>query len=242
MKLTFLGLLGILLISSITRAQAPTDAIDLHTCNEQMPLPTGSIQFQVLKTDKGCDAMLSPADSSLPAVRRYSFSERGIIQIFNEYTSKKNGSRTFFVFPRHQAPTITVVNDQEVDVVTSAGDLISFYSGANPPKIMTDSLAFFQLIENSLISENNSGGVEIVRSPESQTLVLDTGFQMGGVAFTHPDRSSVFQDAAGNKCTLLNKKLFTFANYDADLKFATDDELYTFLKINCPKLNLLNEN
>ena len=181
--------------------------------------------------------MLSPAAGQSP-LRRYTFAQRGVIQIFNQYAGNHNGSRSFFVFPRAQIPAINLINDQEMDVVTSAGDVIKFDTSVNPPHIIYDPNASFRLIENPVISTTNNGGVEIMQTTASKTLVLDSGFEMGGAAFTVPTRSSTFHDAFGNHCTLLNNKLFTFANYDADLKFTTDAELFEFLKTACPTLKL----
>jgi hypothetical protein len=214
----------------ISFAQTPS-----RNCVPVNPI-SGNMQAQVLETSKGCEVMLSPVNQT-PTLRRYTFSERGVIQIFNQYSDNTNGSRSFFVFPHSQIPTLTVVSNQEMEVVTSAGDKIKFDTSANPPKIKNDSNASFQMIENPVVAKTNQGGVEVYRTSASRTLILDSGFEMGGAAFTSPDKSSTFYDINGNHCTFVNSKLFNFANDDADLKY-TDAGLFAFLKTACPTLQL----
>jgi hypothetical protein len=229
-RFSFIFALSLISVCTITFAQAPS-----NNCIPVNPV-SGNMQAQVLETSKGCGVMLSPVNQT-PTLRRYTFSARGVIQIFNQYSDNTNGSRSFFVFPHSQIPTLTVVNNQEMDVVTSAGDKIKFDTSANPPKIANDPNTSFQMIENPVVAKTNQGGVEIYRTPASRTLILDSGFEMGGAAFTSPDKYSTFYDANGNRCTFVNSKLFNFSNYDADLKY-TDAELFAFLKTACPNLKL----
>lgn len=206
----------------------------------------GNLQIETLETSKGCDMLLSPIDEN-PSYRAYSFSERGLIQIFNHYDfpgateAKGNASRSFFVFPRKQIPTFSVSSSTgNVRAITSSGEAIDLFPGAqenaSAPHLENDSSSMLQVTEVPEVNPNNSGGVTLTLSAGAQLLILDTGFAVGGVAFTQPNGISIFTDSFGNRCALTNSELFSFSDYDADLKFQTDAALYDYLKGACPRL------
>lgn len=215
----------------------------------------GNFQIDFLQTDKGCTMMTHAIDEPA-AYRSVTLGARGIVQIFNKYdipngtNSNSTATRSYFVFPRKQPPSFIppLPGDTNVKLVTASGDFILVKpgkraandgTGAVQPKVSSSSEdPDFQVTESSVISKTNGGGVEISLGPSSQTLLLDTGFAMGGVAFTKPTGTSTFIDWEGHRCTVLNRQIFNFANDDADLKW-DDEELFRQLKANlCKDKNL----
>jgi len=187
--------------------------------------------------------------------RAVTLGERGIVQIFNKFdvsnptNSNSTGSRSYFVFPRAQLPSLVAPTSEggNVKLVTSSGDIIEIKPGKRAGndgtgetlnQIVSSDATSFQLKEDVAIVTSNNGGVDIKLSSDSHTLLLDCGFAMGGVAFTKPARSSTFYDGKGNHCTVLNSTIFNFANYDADLKWKDDESLFQHLKTACPTLSL----
>jgi hypothetical protein len=252
LKLTMKSMLVILTlvfaVAAFADAPAPCDS-------DGSGYTMGNLQIDFTTTSKGCTMSAHPVD--VPAAyRSVTLGARGIIQIFNKYdvpngtNSNSTATRSYFVFPRKQAPNFVppLPGENNVKLITSSGDLIEINPGKRAgndgtgevlPKSMTSSDdPSFQVKESSTISKTNKGGVEISITSESQTLLLDTGFAMGGVAFTQPTKLSTFTDWRGNHCSVQNQAIFNFADYDADLKWSTDEEFFAHLKKLCPMLSL----
>jgi hypothetical protein len=202
----------------------------------------GNLQIETLETSKGHDMLLTPIEEAA-SYRAYSFSERGLFQVFNHYDypgvteEMANGSRSFFLFPRKQIPTFkTPDSSGNIQVITSSGEAIDVLPAG--PRMETAASSALQVSEASDIDPTNSGGVSVTLSPSAQMLLLDTGFSIDGVAFTQPNGVSTFIDSIGGKCALINSELFSFSDDDADLKFRTDAALYEYLKNACPQLKV----
>lgn len=234
---------GVLAALAVGRAQA-----SVSTPPTDSESQVGSLQVQTLCGSKGCSLKIDQVKAVGPS-RSYTFSQRGVIQIFNDFAipggtnSNSTGARTYFVFPRKQIPTAKAISSTEVEVVTSAGDHVRFASG-HVPAIEDSPDYSVRLVESPAISKQNQGGVQIIMNPHSKTIVLDTGFHMGddmgSSRFVAAGRTSVFSDGAGNHCTVPNSALFASAHWDVDLKFPTDESLYAFLRKACPKLVIPN--
>lgn len=203
--------------ASAAPVQAPA------TCKEGLS-HVGSLQIQTLEGSKGCMMSVVPAEHGT-AYQQYTFSQRGMIQIFNSYdipgasNSKSTGAATYYVFPRRQPPTSDETSSGSLEIVTSAGDHVKIQPGHAP-----------------------TAAILLNRDPSSRTLVLDSGFHMGDAlssrAFLAPGHTSTFTDSQGNHCTLPNSSLFDYANWDVDLKFKTDQQLFDYLKQACRNLLL----
>jgi hypothetical protein len=234
-------------------ASASTDSTVPGPCDFSS-IATDNLQIDIMNGPKGCTLRAHATDTAV-VNRSFTFTQRGVIQIFNDYSSKPNdnASRTYFVFPRAGIPSSRVITlgtgkdeHHQVEISTSAGDKILFATGervqasspAIPPSIVESPDANFQMIEDPMINPTNQGGVEIKLAASSQTVILDTGFRFGEAGFMNQNGSSSFIDGQRHSCKVANKDLFTYAHYDADLKWKDDASFFQYLKTACPTLSL----
>jgi hypothetical protein len=100
------------------------------------------------------------------------------------------------------------------------------------------------VVENPDITPENEGGVVIRRHAG---IIVDTGYMIGEVAHSDPNRKSLIRDSRDRSCELPNSSLFNY-QYDTDaygkrylqavtFKFATDPEFGDFLKKSCPQID-----
>ena len=196
------------------------------------------LQWTMITTStRGCSVKISDNTSKLYN-RRYTFSEGGLMEVFNQYqagkTSVTTGARSFFIFPRHQRPTATILKpDKNVTVVTSAGDVI-YFNTENKLEISDDESRTFHISQSDVVSPTNQGGAEIILSGDAKRLILDCGFGIGGPTFndTKHQLSSTFRDSDGHRCTLPNSSLFVqnLKTHDSEFRFSQDAELYAYLR------------
>ena len=235
-----LGVAGLALCTQLSLAENPGPPIH----------QVGNLQIEKLKGLTSYMVMIGPADKSgkTTPTRSYTFSDRGTIQIFNDFAipggnnSNSTGARTFWVFPRLQKPTEEDLSANELEVVTSAGDHVRFKAGTLPE--IEDSPSYsVRLVEDPEINQKNHGGVEIEMTPHSKTIVIDNGFHLGDYVssrakFFAPTAHSTVSDGSGHKCVLSNSQLFVPKPYDVAVKYATDQALFGFLHKACPNLDL----
>jgi len=221
----------------------------------------GNLQVDQKTTSHGCTLNVHPAIEP-KAYRAVEFDESGALQIFNQYDvskptpSNSTSTRTYFIFPRKQAPTVVAPttagtkNDDPLlptQIVTASGDPVFFLQGrrsdggvddSSLPQITSSDNPNFQLIEDPEVSKDNSGGVDILMNENAQVVVLDCGYRKGGSACNLPNGSSTFEDRKQLTCTLPNRSLFNYANSEAQLKWKDDVALFAYLRRACPKLSL----
>jgi hypothetical protein len=196
------------------------------------------IQWAMITTStRGCMVKISDT-SSKTSNRRYTFTEGGLIEVFNQYgtgpSSVSTGARSFFIFPRHQRPTATILKPgQNVSVVTSAGDVV-YFTTENKLEIGDDESRTFHISQSDSVSPSNRGGAELILSGDAKRLILDCGFGIGGPTFndTKHQLSSTFKDSDGHHCTLPNSVLFVKnpQTHDSEFRFGQDADLYAYLR------------
>ena len=188
-----------------------------------------NLQIQTSEFSQGCFVILTPVETAI-AYRMYAISQRGVVQIFNEFNTNdpnintSTGARSFFFFPRRAVPAAAILADGNVSVVTSSGAVLNFSSGslATPsngastgsvlPSILSSPSDAIQSEESPVVVTTNMGGVEFTQTPASDTLILDTGFMMGDASFTQVNASSIFIDPSGTKCTVKNSEVFSYTD------------------------------
>ena len=144
--------------------------------------------------------------------------------------STDTGSRTYYFFPVERRPSIDQNSSGQMIVRTASGPAVVL----NPDGSIA-SMVGAKFTESKTISGSNKGGVEI---SYPNGILLDAGWAQGGQAIEKKDRSSTFTDPGGQKCTVVNSKLFTKQGYDYQFKYTTKHSLAVFLRSQCPSLDL----
>jgi hypothetical protein len=232
----------------------------LYTIAEAAPLCVESVvssrnlQIQTSEFSQGCFIILTPVETAI-SYRMYTISQRGVVQIFNEFNvndpdiNTSTGARSFFFFPRRAVPATRILADGNVSVVTSSGAVLKFSAGSlvTPgvgsvfPSLFSSPSDSIQSVELPTVVPTNLGGVEFTQTPASDTLILDTGFMMGNASFVDANAPSTFVDPSGTKCAVKNSEVFSYADPgDPQVLFTTDTALWAFLGKRCPSLVLPN--
>jgi hypothetical protein len=194
---------------------------------------TAVLQMRTQKRGQ-CLIRIGPVEKGL-AHRGYVLGSNGVFLVYNSFgegsNTRSSGGRAYFIFPRKRMPSFEVLSTGDVDVRLASGGTVRFSaSGSN---IL--SMSGQEFSEDPKVRRNNKGGLEILNS---NTLILDTGFQMGEGAYYFRNRTSVFRDQYGATCQVRNGEIFKYPRYDAFLGFETDQDLKSFLERRCPRLNL----
>lgn len=179
------------------------------------------------------------------SIRKFNFSSEGKFQIFSDFGKGGGGARSYFIFPRKQAPDYLLnVAGKSVAVTLAGGQLLHFESETGKLGSMTGA----QFREDPRITKNNQGGFELSLS---EGLLLDAGFGIGGDAYGRSERKSTLKDTKGRSCELKNSDLFVYTYaideksgkktfLGAEPKFKNDAEFLSLVLANpsCAKLDL----
>src|SRR5437763_1115714 len=75
---------------------------------------------------------------------------------------------------------------------------------------------------------------------QHQGVLLDTGFLLGNSPKVRSSRKSVFRDSKNTACSVGNDEIFEYRpsnpEWEIPFRFATDSDLYRFLRKRCPEL------
>jgi hypothetical protein len=198
----------------------------------------GALTLQRLRARDGrCEIVVKPSRIRVGRYRSFQISSTGSIAVFNSFSeslsSRRNAMRCFFLFPRVRTPRFRVLPGGALEVVTAADEAIRFSTRTGQIESMPEGLAF-ELRPGR--NPRERGGLEILRY--ARGLVLDAGWQYGGVAHRFPWKHSVFTDAHGQHCIVKNRELFRLRRGEPYLRAETDAELVGFLETRCPGLDL----
>ena len=222
-----------LLVLLSTAAQAGQIGAD---CPYQQKIVNGTVASQFFTGSRGCLVQVTPMDKPNLVYREYLFDERGSFEIFDSLTGDfdtSTGTRTYFFFPRSQAPNFVVSADGWIDVTLASHAHVLL--GGSPTRLHSFGGTF---TETKSVSLADQGGVEITAFP---SLWLDTGWQVGGHGLDQADRSSVFHDSHGATCAVPNRQIVSYTDASDGLALfysQTDRQLAVFLANVCPQLDL----
>lgn len=182
---------------------------------------------------KTCKLMVSSAAPS-GDYRQYLFNELGLVEVVTVFSgpgkvSQNMGVRAYFVFPRKQTPSYTVLTHGDIEVRAANNQIFRF----DPETAHLKPIESLKFTDRAML-KSNQGGFEF---QSMGGLFLDSGFNFGGPAFAKSGRTSTFKDSVGGTCVVKNGELFTSGD-EPRLKFSTDIELKNFLIGRCPDLEV----
>ena len=194
----------------------------------------GAIQVQTLDSGtEGCAILIAPADPAGLVFRQYLLDGSGLFMVFDSIAGPEDtstGARSYFFFPRRKSASYRFLDDGRLEVDAPSGQAFFF----SPKTARLESVPGVSYTEDPMVSMNNNGGVEISRAGG---VWLDAGWQTGSASFAHPERTSVFHDAAGNSCPVSNADIFTNdKNGNPSFNFPAAAALALFLRRHCPLL------
>lgn len=181
-------------------------------------------------------------DNQWPVYRDFMFGDQSFLMIFASLgagsPSTDTGARMFSFFPRATDLAYSLdENAQKVIIKVPSGATFTFDLAQHE----LESFTGLNVIDHRQVTRSNRGGMEI--SPLNTGIVLDEGWRLGELPRTLKGKTSQFEDAHGNKCTVKNGDIFDL-EYDpsggingAVLKFVTDEDLRDFLVQDCPKID-----
>jgi hypothetical protein len=202
-------------------------------CDHPVPDVIGDVEAYFAKLSSGCGVYVTPSSKPDMIYRSYFFSDTGLFQIFNSYSSSEKstetGVRAYFFLPRKKAVNYRFLINGDLLIETAVGSKI-LISHLNAH--LVDATGF-KFIEDPQISKNNFGGVEIT---ESQFLFIDSGFKLGDSPYADANRTSKLYDFQGRSCSINNRDLFNYYKNGENLK--SDMELTRLFAAQCPDLNI----
>lgn len=178
--------------------------------------------------------------------RSFSFYPNGFFMTFvdtQDYdrNSKATGSRTFYLFPvSSRKPAVKETADGGIEVLTAAGTHVKVGKTGQIETINGGSVKLTPLRHMDQIARER-GGIEITGV---NGVVLDHGWNTGGVAYRYLDRSSVLRDQRGHSCTVKNSEMYSPNKRDPSdpiKKFATPGEWKSFVTKKCKNLKWTDE-
>ncbi len=208
-----------------------------HDC-ETFSENVGALAVQRLRSIDGrCTIFVKHSNAQKSWYRNYQISSTGMLLIFNSFGngsgSSHTGSRAFYLFPRKTAPDFTITESGDIEVMTPTSETIRFSSKTKKISEISGGIKYQEV---DLIAGSNKGGIEITALPKG--IILDAGWEIGGMAAEKPHRTSVFIDDAGNRCEVKNYEIFEIKRGEPYLRFETDQALLEYLDRRCNGLRL----
>lgn len=183
--------------------------------------------------DGSCFVSLTPRKTSGLVYRSFMLIDTGQIMVFNSFgpgpIERDTGSRVFHLFPRKQGLEV-IDHERSIEVKLVTGQ--SFIFGKEEGEPLSLSEGNFQLERR--IVPSNRGGFELSMM---HSLILDSGFRLGGTPLSRLSNKSVFRDFESDQCTVVNKELFDVKDGEIYELYPTDVELKKFLNKKCPLIN-----
>jgi hypothetical protein len=195
------------------------------------------LKVQVLPYRDHCAIMVSPSETHDLVYRDYSFFDSGHFMVFNSLgegpDATTTGARTYYLYP-HLSDQMSVSQPDADTIVVQPASRQKFMFSASLGKLIE--IENTKWAEDPEVRGDNNGGLEILQYPD---LMMDSGWQLGNLPISLPDRLSEFKDAFGGSCKIKNNDLFNYLPLGhLEEKYPTDVQLYSFLKNRCSQLQL----
>lgn len=222
----------LLLIASLV---APAQAAS--QCTADQVIGNGIVASRFQTVAYGCLVQITPRAKPNMLYREYWIDDRGRFMVFTstpgDDVDRVTGTRTYFLFPRKQLPSIRGVAQGELAFTLPSGQTIGFSESDAKLSAFPGEFA-----EDKNINLENQGGLEI---QSFDGIRLDAGWMIGSQTYKNPKGRSTFSDAHNQKCEIQNDEFFFYENMyysEPNLRFPEDESLKKFLKSRCPNLDL----
>jgi hypothetical protein len=182
---------------------------------------------------RDCFVSLTPRKTAGLIYRSFLITSAGQFMIFNSFgggpINTDTGSRVFHTFPR-VSPLSLKLNAGTVEVTLVTGQVLTADKILGEPISLTEG----QINIDPVVKPSNNGGVELTMN---SSLLLDSGFRLGGTPLTRLTRKSVFQDSEGDSCRVTNSEVFDVKDGEVYHLYQNASQLGKFLKNRCPQLD-----
>lgn len=180
-----------------------------------------------------CYVSLSPRNTNGLVYRSFLITDAGQFMVFNSFgggpINTDTGSRVFHTFPK-AFPLSLKVNPENVEVTLVTGQVLIADKYLGEPV----SLSQGSIDIDPVVKPANNGGVELTMN---SSLLLDSGFRLGGTPITRLTKMSKFVDYQGDECNVKNNEIFDVKDGEVFHLYQTDIQLKSFLKKRCPQLD-----
>jgi len=237
--------------------RSPAGEPSLQTCTDD-PIAVGNIQGRTsyVKVSESerlpyCIATAQTKRTPENKYRYYQATGWGLFYVYNEFdptasNSRSNETHTYFIYPIRNS-----VQFGEKRLKLPSGHLIHFNEEGDVSQIEGCDYALDTQITNPSNRSRSSipGGLQIEQCENS--IVIDSGSQIGNLSFRRLSQNSTVRDATGKTCQVLNSKLFrAIPLIDSDTgrviqavdevvpNYQSSSELVEILSQNCPELDL----
>lgn len=193
-----------------------------------------NLTVQTGKFNKGdCFVSLSPRKTAELIYRSYLITNNAQILIFNSFgggpINTDTGAKVFHTFPKKESLKV-VFTEKTVEVTLVTGQIVTFDKVLGEPVSISEG----SINIDPVIEPSNNGGVELVMN---SSLILDSGFRLGGSPLTRLSRESRFIDSEGDSCIVKNREIFDLKDGEVYQLYDRPSRLRAFLKTRCPQID-----
>lgn len=180
-----------------------------------------------------CFVSLTPRQFSGLVYRSFLVTSAGQLMVFNSFgggpINTDTGSRVFHTFPK-RVPLALHLKNKTVEVTLVTGQILFADKVLGKPVSLSEG----RIDIDPVIKPGNKGGVELTMN---SSLILDSGFRLGGTPLARLTQKSVFLDYEGDRCTVVNRELFDIKDGEIYHLYQTASELKGFLSRRCSQLD-----
>ncbi len=183
--------------------------------------------------DMFCRMMIGADRVDSASYRNLTFTDEGLIQVFSNFpgttNSNSTGVRVFYLFPLKTDKSIKEADATHLSFKHPSGaDLIFDQNGhLSSPQLKMK-------IDRQVNSKNKSG-IEI--ESFSNGIVVDLGYRQGNTPTLNKDAVVTITDKNGKTCKMINSDLNIISKDNVELRYKSNEAMYTFLSKRCPQLD-----
>lgn len=193
-----------------------------------------NLTVQTGKFRKGdCFVSLFPRKTRGLIYRSYLITDSGQILVFNSFgggpINTDTGARVFHTFPK-VSPLKVSFKETTVEVTLVTGQKLVADKILGQPTSLIEGMIDI----DPVIKPANNGGVEFTMN---SSLLLDSGFRLGGTPISRLSQESRFVDFEGDICIVKNREVFDVKDGEVYQIYDRPASLKAFLKNRCPQLD-----
>ncbi|MCR9206204.1 MAG: hypothetical protein NXH75_16600, partial [Halobacteriovoraceae bacterium] len=180
-----------------------------------------------------CFVSLTPRKFSGLVYRSFLVTSAGQFMVFNSFgggpINTDTGSRVFHTFPKRSSLALHVKN-KTVEVTLVTGQILVADKALGKPISLSEGLINI----DPVVKPTNKGGVELTMN---SSLLLDSGFRLGGTPLARLARKSEFLDYEGDRCVVVNSEIFDVKDGEIYHLYQSPSQLKGFLSRRCSQLD-----
>lgn len=180
-----------------------------------------------------CFVSLFPRKTRGLIYRSYLITDSGQILVFNSFgggpINTDTGARVFHTFPK-VSPLKVSFKEETVEVTLVTGQKLVADKILGQPTSLSEGMIDI----DPVIKPANNGGVEFTMN---SSLLLDSGFRLGGTPISRLSKESTFTDYQGDTCVVKNSEIFDVKDGEVYQIYNRPHELRAFLTKRCPQLD-----